>query len=177
MTKQIRFGAVLILVAFLAACASTNKSGSQSSTDGTGAQTSGAGGQKSAKELEMEAQKAEDERRRQQMLSETVVYFQFDSSAVDDQARAVIEAHAAYLAKNPNVSVQLAGHCDERGTREYNLALGERRSQSVEKLMRAMGVTGNRIKTVSYGEEKPVDPGHDESAWRKNRRVELVYKR
>ena len=104
------------------------------------------------------------------------VYFAFDSSTVDPENRAIIEANAAYLSANPQVKVTLEGHCDERGTREYNLALGERRAQAVERMLRVLGIAGNRISTVSYGEEKPIAMGHDESAWRQNRRVEIVYK-
>jgi peptidoglycan-associated lipoprotein len=104
------------------------------------------------------------------------VYFTFDSSSVDDENKAVVEANAKYLAANPNVKVSLEGNTDERGTREYNLALGERRAQAVQRMMQALGVAGNRIATVSYGEEKPVAPGHNESAWRLNRRVDFVYK-
>jgi peptidoglycan-associated lipoprotein len=103
-------------------------------------------------------------------------YFAFDSNTIDAENRAIIEANAAYLSANPQVKVTLEGHCDERGTREYNLALGERRAQAVERMMRVLGIAGNRISTVSYGEEKPIAMGHDESAWRQNRRVEIVYK-
>ncbi len=105
-----------------------------------------------------------------------VVYFAFDSSAVDEESRQVIKANADYLAANPQARVTLEGHTDERGTREYNLALGERRSQSVERALRAGGVASNRISTVSFGEEKPVAPGQGEQAWGQNRRVEFVYR-
>lgn len=104
------------------------------------------------------------------------VYFAFDSSAVDAANRAVVEQNAGYLSANPQVKVTLEGHCDERGTREYNLALGERRAQAVERMLRVLGVAGNRVSVVSYGEEKPVAMAHDEAAWRLNRRVEFVYK-
>jgi peptidoglycan-associated lipoprotein len=92
------------------------------------------------------------------------VYFAFDSSAIDADNRTIVEQHAAYLMANPQLKVTLQGNTDERGTREYNLALGERRSVSVE-----------RITTISFGEEQPVAMGHDESSWRLNRRVEFVY--
>lgn len=105
-----------------------------------------------------------------------IVYFAFDSSAIDDESRQVIQANAAYLAANPQARVTLEGHTDERGTREYNLALGERRAQSVERALRAGGVASNRISTVSFGEEKPVAPGQGEQAWGQNRRVEFVYR-
>jgi len=103
------------------------------------------------------------------------VHFEFDSAALDDENRRIVEAHARYLVANPNLRVTLEGHCDERGTREYNLALGERRAQSVARVMRVLGVASNRLTLRSYGEEKPLDPGHNESAWALNRRVEIVY--
>ena len=174
MKKLIGYGASLVLVGLLAACASTPES--KPAAAPSAAQTSPAAPQKSAKELEMEAMMAQEELKRQQLLSEEIVYFAFDSSNIDDQSRAVVEAHAIYLMENPDIKLQIAGHCDERGTREYNLALGERRAKAVLKLMTAFGVPDKQIGSVSYGEEKPVDTGHDESAWRKNRRAELVYK-
>ncbi len=109
------------------------------------------------------------------LLAKRRVYFVFDSSAVDEENRAIVEAHAAYLTANKNVKVVLEGHADERGTREYNLALGERRAQAVERMVKVLGLTPDRIKTVSYGEEKPVAMDHSEAAWSLNRRVEIIY--
>ena len=108
-------------------------------------------------------------------LSKRRVYFSFDSSSVDDENRALVEAHAAHLAANKSIKVTLEGHADERGTREYNLALGERRAQAVARMFKVLGVSADRIKTVSYGEEKPVALDHSESAWSLNRRVEILY--
>lgn len=177
MKKQFQYAALAVVISMLAACASTQEGATKpGAEEKKGAETMPATPQKSAKELEMEAKMAQEELKRQQLLAEERVYFQFDSSTIDEQSKQIIEAHAVYMMENPDVKVTLEGHCDERGTREYNLALGERRAQAVEKLMRAFGVTEGQIKTVSYGEEKPVDPGHNESAWRKNRRVEIVYK-
>ncbi len=116
-----------------------------------------------------------EKQRRAELLSQRRVHFAFDSSSIDDEARAIIEAHSAHLVANPNLKVTLEGNCDERGTREYNLALGERRAQSVERMMKVLGVAGNRIKTVSYGEEKPLCQEHNESCWRQNRRAEIGY--
>ncbi len=117
----------------------------------------------------------QEKARRAELLSQRRVHFAFDSSTIDDEARAIIEAHAAHLVANPQIKVTLEGNCDERGTREYNLALGERRAQSVERMMKVLGVAGDRIKTVSYGEEKPLCAEHNESCWRQNRRAEIVY--
>ncbi|GJL83472.1 MAG: hypothetical protein DHS20C01_31060 [marine bacterium B5-7] len=108
-------------------------------------------------------------------LSKRVVYFEFDSSLMTPEAQVIAEAHANYLLSNPGVSLVLEGHADERGTREYNLALGEDRAKAVAQFMQAMGVQTSRLRTVSYGEERPVALGHDESAWGLNRRVEILY--
>ena len=144
-------------------------------TDGTeqGAETTGAGAgdQTGATGTPLDEGKMSSA----ELLSKRRVYFAFDSSAVDDESRSIIEAHANYLAANPQVKVVLEGHTDERGTREYNLALGERRAQAVERMMRTLGVAAARVKASSYGEEKPVATDHDESSWRLNRRVEILY--
>jgi peptidoglycan-associated lipoprotein len=108
-------------------------------------------------------------------LSQRVIYFAFDSDEVAAQDRELIAAHAAFLSANPDVKVSVEGHTDERGAREYNIALGERRAQAVRRMLEFQGVSPQQITTVSYGEEKPAVEGHDESAWSMNRRVELVY--
>ena len=104
-----------------------------------------------------------------------VIYFAFDSSRVQPQFDEVIAAHAANLARNPASQLALSGHADERGSREYNLALGERRSLAVKRKMVALGAAPSQIRVVSYGEEWPAEDGHHERAWAKNRRVELRY--
>jgi peptidoglycan-associated lipoprotein len=103
------------------------------------------------------------------------IHFAFDSSAIDSDNRETLEAHAAYLNANPSINVKLEGHCDERGTREYNLALGERRAQSVSRMLTVLGIDSSRLTDTSYGEEKPLDEGHNEAAWKMNRRVEIIY--
>ena len=108
-------------------------------------------------------------------LGQRVVYFDFDSSNLTPEAQRVVEAHAQYLTSNPGMAVVLEGHADERGTREYNLALGERRSNAVSQIFQAMGVAPDAIRTISYGEERPISMGQDESAWSLNRRVEILY--
>ena len=109
------------------------------------------------------------------LLSRRTVYFEYDSSEVNFDARQIIDAHAKYLAETPGATVTLEGHADERGTREYNLALGERRGEAVRRLMTLTGAGGPQLGVVSYGKERPAVEGHDESAWRFNRRVEIVY--
>ncbi|KGD65275.1 peptidogycan-associated lipoprotein [Alcanivorax nanhaiticus] len=104
-----------------------------------------------------------------------VIYFAFDSNTVPAAAFETLRAHATHLKNNANAKVRLEGHADERGTREYNVALSERRSKAVEKFLRVQGVSASQIEVVSYGEEKPAAFGHSEMDWAKNRRVELNY--
>lgn len=103
-----------------------------------------------------------------------VIYFALDSSDINSDGRSLVEGWAAYLAANPNARVRLEGHCDERGTREYNVGLGERRGNAVMQALTSRGVSARQISVTSYGEERPVAMGHDESAWQQNRRVEIV---
>jgi len=128
-----------------------------------------------AQAMEQEKQKVDPFEDPNNPLSKRVVYFDFDSSTVKEDALPVIRAHADYLAANSQVHFTLEGHTDERGTREYNLALGERRADAVRRLLIANGVSPAQIKVVSYGEERPAMLGHDESAWHMNRRAEFVY--
>lgn len=109
-------------------------------------------------------------------LGTHTIYFEFDSSDVPASAQPIIEAHAAYLSEHAGASVTLEGHADERGSREYNIGLGEKRALAVRRLMSLLGATGPQVRTISYGEERPADAGHEESAWQLNRRVEIVYR-
>ena len=102
------------------------------------------------------------------------VYFEYDSSDLDDAGRATLQADAAVLKRYPTWGVTIEGHCDERGTKEYNLALGERRAVAARTYLMSLGLDPNRLRTVSYGSEFPFDPGHDDAAWRKNRRAHFV---
>jgi peptidoglycan-associated lipoprotein len=102
------------------------------------------------------------------------VYFEFDSSEISGDGQTVVEGWAAYLAANANAKVRLEGHCDERGTREYNVALGERRANAVQQALTSRGVSARQISVTSYGEERPVNDGHDDAAWQQNRRVEIA---
>ena len=113
--------------------------------------------------------------RRAALLATRIVYFDFDSSEIKGAGTDVVAAHAKYLASHSSTRVRLEGHTDERGSREYNIGLGERRAQAVRRALLLQGATEAQITTVSYGEERPAVPGHDESAWAKNRRVEIVY--
>ena len=108
-------------------------------------------------------------------LSVRIIYFAYDSSEIRPEFRPAIEAHASYLAANPDTIITLEGHTDERGSREYNLALGERRANAVKRQLTLLGASAGQIRTVSYGEERPEVEGHDESAWSQNRRVYILY--
>jgi peptidoglycan-associated lipoprotein len=107
------------------------------------------------------------------LLMKKSVYFDFDSNSVKDEYRGLIQAHSKFLADNRDKKVRIEGNCDERGSREYNLALGQRRAEAVKKVMTVLGVADGRIETISYGEEKPVAMGHDEAAWAQNRRADI----
>ncbi len=167
MKKQL--GIVLLVGVFglLAGCSSTtteddaNKTTSADSTQG--AEMSGAG-----MATEMDAGQAGS-------LSKRVIYFEFDSSDVTSEARDIISSHAQNLSQNAKLSIVLEGHADERGTREYNVALGESRAKAVKQLLVVQGVSSAQIQVISFGEERPAAVGHDESAWSLNRRVELLY--
>jgi peptidoglycan-associated lipoprotein len=102
------------------------------------------------------------------------VFFDYDSAEVDATGQAALDANAAVLKKYPSWTVTIEGHCDERGTAEYNLALGERRAVGARTYLVSLGISADRLRTVSYGKEFPFDPGHDEGAWAKNRRAHFV---
>ncbi len=128
---------------------------------------------------EQERQRLEKERQLREMLGQAntelsqMVYFAFDSSALTPEARQVLTRKVEVLRKYPQVKLVIEGHCDERGTAEYNLALGERRAQAAAQYLSNLGIGSDRLSTVSYGKERPLDPGHSEAAWAKNRRDEF----
>lgn len=107
--------------------------------------------------------------------AQRLFFFDYDSSSVSGEDLTVIKAHAAYLVGNPVMLVRLEGHADERGSREYNLALGERRAQTMSDLLIAEGVKSGQVEIISYGEENPLEQGAEEGFWAQNRRVELIY--
>jgi peptidoglycan-associated lipoprotein len=108
-------------------------------------------------------------------LSNRTIYFEFDSAKLTSESIEILETHGNFVAGNGEVSVRLEGHADERGSREYNIALGDRRAQSVRRVLLFQGASSDQVETVSYGEEQPVMSGHDEESWGKNRRVEMIY--
>ena len=109
------------------------------------------------------------------VLSKRSVYFDYDSNAVKDEFRGVVQAHSRYMSDKRDTRVKIEGNADERGSREYNLALGQRRAEAVKRVMTVLGVSEGRIETTSYGEEKPVATGHDEQSWAQNRRADIKY--
>ena len=108
-------------------------------------------------------------------LAKRVVHFDYDSTELSNTDLQTLQAHAQFLVANANSRVALTGHTDERGTREYNMALGERRAKAVESFLVTSGVSANQLEAVSYGKEMPINAGHDENAWKENRRVEINY--
>lgn len=111
-----------------------------------------------------------------QLRAKTVFYFEFDRSDVSSADREALAAHARFLAANQSKNVRLTGHADERGTREYNMALGERRARAVADILTMESAANGQLDVVSYGEEQPATGGHDDQSWAQNRRVELSYK-
>ena len=104
------------------------------------------------------------------------VFFEFDSAELDEVAVSQLKNNAMWLVENQSISAMIEGHCDERGTYEYNMALGERRAEVTKRFLEKAGVAASRLGTVSFGEEKPFDPGHNEAAWAKNRRAHFEVK-
>lgn len=109
------------------------------------------------------------------ILSKRSVYFDLDSNVVKDEYKPVVSAHSRYLQQNRGVKITIQGHADERGSREYNLALGQRRADALKQAMQLLGVQASQVETISYGEEKPKATGHDEAAWSENRRADIAY--
>lgn len=168
---------LIFSVVFLAACEGTTGTtkddstvtGTESSSTSSGGATTTAAGSGSA----WTGHPLDDPN---SLLAKRTVYFDFDESVILDQDRPILEAHAQYLSQNPGAAITLEGHADERGTREYNLALGERRAVAVRQFMSLLGASGQQLRTLSYGEERPAATGHDEEAWALNRRVEIIYR-
>jgi len=153
----------------------SNDQGSGSTVYG-GGDSDGVSSSALAEEQRQQAEQQAQEQAQQQALRDiTTFYFDFDTSEIRQEARDVLVAHARFLADNPRQSVRVEGHADERGTKEYNLALGERRASAVQRFLIVNGASRGQIETVSYGEEKPAVRGSTESDWAQNRRVELIF--
>jgi peptidoglycan-associated lipoprotein len=123
-------------------------------------------------EEEIFLQKSLDQINREKPLG--TIYFDYDRALVRDDARATLDANAAWLKKFRTAKILVEGHCDERGTEEYNLALGEKRAKAAQDYLLSSGIAADRIKIISYGKSQPINPGHDESAWQMNRRAQFL---
>jgi peptidoglycan-associated lipoprotein len=175
--KPIHALAVVVIAFGLAACQKPKQvqpdtSGAATTTDAGAAGTSGLGAEDSGaagRPLTPQQQALAD------LQQKSIVYFDFDSSEIRSEYVPVVAAHAAYLVKFPSGRVRLEGHTDEKGSREYNIGLGERRAQTVRRALMLQGVADAQITTVSYGEERPAVEGSDDAAHAQNRRVELVH--
>lgn len=172
---------ISLFAIFLASCAKSGSDVSESTSDDSGAMTAGAGsasevdGEEAGSSSQLSQSEMDEITRMQELLETRSVYFAYDDSAVTDEAKEVLSAHAQRIQTLPNTMVVLEGHADERGTREYNLALGDRRAESVKRLLAVLGVDVSRISTLSLGEEAPAELGHDEESYRLNRRVDILY--
>ncbi|MDZ4201619.1 MAG: peptidoglycan-associated lipoprotein Pal [Gallionella sp.] len=158
----------LVLVNLLAACASNKP---VESTDAQGG-SAGTGGNTPSSRQQTAVDPLNDP---SSILANRSVYYPFDVAVVQDADKAMVQAHGQYLAANPNRKVRLEGNCDERGSNEYNLGLGQRRADGVQKMLELSGASASQLESVSYGEEKPKGTDHDEASWAQNRRTDLNY--
>lgn len=171
MKKQLSIVLLASVFGLMAGCSSATKKEDSAADGGKSGMSDSSMGAKmgdSGNAMEMKSGQAD-------ALSKRVIYFDFDSSDVTSEAREIISAHAQNLSQNANLSVVLEGHADERGTREYNVALGEHRAKAIKQLLVVQGVQASQVQVISFGEERPAATGHDESAWSLNRRVEMLY--
>lgn len=174
----------LAATAILAACSSTptkeqdgaaveDRSGAAASSQQQKPQTQSTG--PTSKPLEPTGVSGNPLKDPSNILSKRSIYFELDSNVVKDEFKPVVSAHARYLQQNRGVKMTVQGNADERGSREYNLALGQRRADAVKQAMQLLGAQAEQIETVSFGEEKPKATGHDEKSWYENRRADIVY--
>jgi len=184
--KLTKIVSALMLAGLLSACAPDNVKDADTAADNDqqsqstdGAQTGGIDGAGTEGGMALSGATVSYEKSAindaNNVLAEKVIYFDFDSDQISADYQELIAHHGKYLAANSDMSVRLEGHADERGSREYNVALAHRRAQSVRRLVLFQGVNAEQVSIISYGEEKPVALGHDDESWRLNRRVELVY--
>lgn len=177
--KFVKALAFALPVLALAACSSTQDTTAESEAERRAAEQRAAQEERARVETgRAERQLSPEEQRREQMAElrrENTIRFAFDNSEVAGEYRELLQSHAEYLVNNPSVSVVIEGHTDERGTPEYNIALGERRANAVVNYLQNLGVMSSQMSTVSYGEEKPQVRRSNEDAWAQNRRAVLVY--
>ncbi|MEZ9717574.1 peptidoglycan-associated lipoprotein Pal [Vibrio cyclitrophicus] len=169
---------IALPVMAVTACSSTDEATSATSGTESNQTTSGTEGNVDTTvvtPIDANGQLSEQELKEQALRETQTIYFAFDNSTIAGDYEEMLAAHAAYLVKNVGMNVTIEGHADERGTPEYNIALGERRAQAVAKYLQALGVQADQISIVSYGEEKPLLLGQSEDVYAKNRRAVLVY--
>lgn len=169
--RVVQLGLIVLSAILLAGCPKkpqTLPQGGAAPTDSSGASTSGTSGN------DVSALSADQQAIEALKQVGTVIYFDYDRADIKPEYVAIVSAHAKFLNANPARKLRLEGHSDERGSREYNIGLGERRAQSVRRALLLQGVNETQLTTVSYGEERPAVQGSDEAAYAKNRRVELV---
>ncbi|WP_111976413.1 peptidoglycan-associated lipoprotein Pal [Algibacillus agarilyticus] len=178
-SKIIKALALALPIMTLTACGSTSDAESQVETNAAETAKAEKANSQDVAVSAIEKEKAfkiQERKRKQDALRQnTVINFEFDQSRIAGEYFEVLEAHAVYLRDNASVKVVVEGHCDERGTPEYNIALGERRAKAVARYLENLGVSSSQISTVSYGEEKPTDRSRTEAAFAANRRAILVY--
>ena len=171
----VNIGLVILMVGLLMTVSACSKKKPQlDSMESSGTEMSASGAALTEEELAAQRQKQEEaaqmEAAKTQFVDEDV-YFKFDDATLSDSSREVLQRKVAWMRENPGVSVLIEGHCDERGTEEYNIALGQRRAESVKMFLVDTGISASSLNTISYGEEQPLDSGKTESAWAKNRRA------
>ncbi|HEX4870871.1 MAG TPA: peptidoglycan-associated lipoprotein Pal [Nevskiaceae bacterium] len=172
MLKQVLITGVVATVLAVSGCAGKGKKGAAGADAGSGFATSGTGDDSIATGRVIGGSGSDDTSGLD--LSQRTVYFAYDSAEISVETRSIVERFGRFLVANPTKRVRLEGHADERGTREYNVGLGENRANAVREVLLGMGVSASQISVVSYGEERPAVPGSDEAAYAKNRRVEIV---
>lgn len=175
--RKILIPTLLAAAVLLAGCPHRDavKGGTASGADTTGSASSSGTDRGSVEQGQPVGGGEDAQQPTQGLLAKRIIYFDYDQAEIRAEFNEVITAHARNLAANPKLRIRLEGHTDERGSREYNIGLGERRAQTVRRALMLQGVADNQIATVSYGEERPAVSGSDETAWAQNRRVEIVY--
>lgn len=168
-----KFGLIVVSLFALAACSSTSDT-DEAADSGSATGSNNSSGSASSSAGSSSGQLSQEEIRAQNALRQTVFYFDFDVAEFKPEDRDTLTYHARDLAASPNKRIRLEGHADERGTREYNLALGERRANGILNYLIVNGASRSQIEVVSYGEERPAQNGQTESAYSRNRRVEVV---
>jgi peptidoglycan-associated lipoprotein len=172
--SALRLCAVLGVCAGLSSLAACSSPDEAPSLTGAAAGAAGSGADRGIASSDLPGQPAPGTQEDLEVSVGDRVLFGYDSSVLDPAATQILDGQAAWLKQYPDVIVTIEGHADERGTREYNLALGDRRANAVKNYLLALGVSADRLLTISYGEERPADPAHDEAAWAANRRAVTV---